>query len=344
MYNSESIAQMVPSNSTVGNCFKNASYIAQSAWDEKYWSSYVERMDDDLSIEQQNDTDTLCENHETLLNYSWRSKNRILFDIPPNETMDITNMWLVIELTDWNQSIMEDLLQVTLCLEIGGMQISKVNLLFNLLVEDLLKRRPIETDNQVMIPVWLPQRYIMLHMMTYQECKIRVDQYAIENDCHLIYDYVTPLEQVYPLNINTTQTQELTLDYYANGDVIALDFDSIVKVFVISFVEDSSDVTQVELYLNDGNPIVWNSGQLKKKYIRDRVNYLLPLCPCFNDLFSILTSNKINEYGINFNSIRNKHIRIYTSSDTQLTDLQITGITLNQIRYIGGLTGMALKF
>ena len=345
--------------------FEESRYIRKKEWDEyslKQELDWFEKEINNYDPREDFKYSTKVVTLRPICQPTCQQNNRLTFELSTDDNNHeqthecdmVSNIWLNIQLTSFNDSIIEQLYKCIIHLELGGSRIYDIDMVTNLFLSIVFKKKIIERDQYVRIPLILfelyPEHNLPIYLLKWHQAKIHLSRYDIPNQCHLVYDGLNfnnsrdKLDNCSKLSHNIIQTQFTGEESIKNNQRLRLAFNHITKILLIHIIEKDCHIEEISLSLNGGDPIVWEIEELLQINVNGHLIYVVPLVPnikSIKDIRNMMKYFNLNGNGINFSRIDNAILKIITDlPDDYMFSLNVHAISLNQMQYVSGMTGL----
>jgi hypothetical protein len=320
------------------NRYFNTSYVSKNKWDETYLrNSLTDKLyerDDSMDFREP-ETYELLSKHggskHVLLSKHGGCKHEFMIEHNIKSMCEISDLRLHIKLNDFNNSAINHILNWKFELIIGGLCVDEMDMITNLFLCKVMKKKIKETCEELIIPIVFfdvsSYTKFPLYLLYWHEVSIRiytknelfelsmfVDKYNIDAN-------IDPEEHP-GVRCAFCQTQ---LHSFENSETIKCLFNHPTQFIYVVF--DSEDIftqpqiNKIFLYLNNLDPIKWETylDEIIHIKIFDKIIYIVSLIPDIRvirdirKMFKELKHNEVNNaqckkkfdipVGINFSRI-----------------------------------------
>lgn len=331
------------------NRYFGKSYITKNKWDDEYFKqSLTDKIYDQREFLDFREPVT-CE----LKPQNVKNIKEFNIGTSKDNMCEISDLRLHVTLDNFNDSLRNHILDWSIELIIGGIQIDKIDMITNFFLCKVLKKKIKETDTELIIPLTLfdmsSYDKFPMYSLTYHEVKIRVNTKNEINDLSLLvdkyyFDYDHDIEKKLQVAFCQTQSQ------FFENIVSHVKLDTMIfnhPTQFMYFVFDSDDIftqpklDKVFLFLNDLDPIKWDSYSDEIVFVKifDKIISVVSLIPdiktikdirkMFKELKNDKENNKFtNGVGINFSRIDKMNIKLKFDENINVSGI-IGGINLN---------------
>jgi hypothetical protein len=335
--------------------FRETGYIPKTEWNE--YALNKELKSAELDLKNYDPREELRYVTETIvLDPNSYKPNEVYFSLPlfPVAKSDfITNVWLQIDLSSFNETIIDDLLTMSISFTQGGGRILREHMIPNLFYAHIFKKKIKENDQSLLIPISIfdlyPDQCVPLYNTQWHEDRIYINHgiNPLPNQLRLIYDerrFADPRDTpptAYEFYV--VQSQFHGSKMVRNGEKIPLDFNHIVK-FLVIHLERDYQITQVSLSLNKKDPIIWLAEELLQFDVYGHVVYAVPLVPnmtSFKETRKLFKKTEFDGLGINFSRLDSSDLEISTDlPDNEQYIANVYAVNSNIQRTMSGMTGI----
>ncbi len=333
---------------TFGNKIGKLEYINKTQWNDYSERKELEDTSNYLSDEIKSDYEyCVVPKYSLCLE---RGTTRYRFDLTSIGGI-ISDICINFKFRDISQDISE-LNNIEIKCFIGSTRIHRISLLINLCFCKILKKKVIEEDDIVCIPLIYTEfqnNKFPLYLLKYHNFVIDVT-----SDSDNIMDIELSCKK-YPKQNKITFAQIPTLEAQTyNGthqlnEKIVLLFGMICKLIVISFkcdLKEHPNLTKIILSHENLDPIIYNvfDGDIIQTNIHGKPTYIISLVPDMRTKKDIrkMMKKKINGYGAGLFCMSNLTLSFESETLNNINyNVEIVAININLLHFIGGMGGRA---
>lgn len=288
----------------------------------------------------------------------------------------VSDFWLEIQPNDFNNDIIDELLEYEIVLQTGGSSITSVPMMINLFFANFANKKLYIDGDKIRIPIQILE--IMnnlpfgLHWCFYHQLSIKLQpsnrhkNYNFNSEMNLCYKYATgkTVDRSNDILMEFVILQMKQKDLWVMNNRLSLDCKLVNKFIIFEFkppkeylgtydwgTHDFVNIESIKLHLNGLPPIVFNDieDEIIHFNIRGRHFYGISLCSEFKNIESInkyfscktrAKNLKLNS-GINFSRIDKIVVEFNADYDLNGVVCVVYNINLNVARLMSGMCGTA---